>query len=98
MKKQICKREVGAGDVPLIIADSDDEASLKNMVARADVVLTTTGLISMEKVCSKPAPKRERIMWIAVSRLVYDMIGKYQDTASKSGARLVFAVALTLCF
>ena len=42
-KLKSVREEVGAGDVPLIIADSDDEASLKSMVARTDVVLTTTG-------------------------------------------------------
>ena len=69
-KLKFVREEVGAGDVPLIIADSDDEASLKIWLPGRMLFLQPLVLISfMEKVCSKPAPKRERIMWIyAVSQ------------------------------
>ena len=33
-KLKSVREEIGAGDAPIIIADSNDEASLKNMVAR----------------------------------------------------------------
>ena len=93
-KLKSVREEVGAGDVPLIIADSDDEASLKNMVARADVVLTATGPYQLYgeglfKACAEAGT--HYVDLCGEPGWMYDMIGKYQDTASKSGARLVFS-------
>ncbi len=93
-KLKSVREEVGAGDVPLIIADSDDEASLKNMVARTDVVLTTTGPYQLYgegllKACADAGT--HYVDLCGEPGWMYDMIGKYQDTASNSGARLVFS-------
>ena len=93
-KLKSVREEVGAGDVPLIIADSDDEASLKNMVARTDVVLTTTGPYQLYgegllKACAEAGT--HYVDLCGEPGWMYDMIGKYQDTASNSGARLVFS-------
>lgn len=93
-KLKSVREEVGAGDVPLIIADSNDEDSLKSMVARADVVLTTTGPYqlygeSLLKACAEAGT--HYVDLCGEPGWMYDMIGKYQDTASNSGARLVFS-------
>lgn len=93
-KLKSVREEVGAGDVPLIIADSDDEASLKNMVALTDVVLTTTGPYQLYgegllKACAEAGT--HYVDLCGEPGWMYDMIGKYQDTASNSGARLVFS-------
>ena len=93
-KLKSVREEVGAGDVPLIIADSDDEASLKSMVARADVVLTTTGPYQLYgegllKACAEAGT--HYVDLCGEPGWMYDMIGKYQDTASNSGACLVFS-------
>lgn len=93
-KLKSVREEVGAGDVPVIIADSDDEASLKSMVARADVVLTTTGPYQLYgegllKACADAGT--HYVDLCGEPGWMYDMIGKYQDTASNSGARLLFS-------
>ena len=93
-KLKSVSEEIGAGDAPIIIADSDDEASLKNMVARADVVLTTTGPYQLYgegllKACAEAGT--HYVDLCGEPGWMYDMIGKYQDTASKTGARLVFS-------
>ena len=93
-KLKSVREEVGAGDVPLIIADSDDEDSLKSMVARADVVLSTTGPYQLYgegllKACAEAGT--HYVDLCGEPGWMYDMIGKYQDTASNSGARLVFS-------
>ena len=93
-KLKSVREEIGAGGAPIIIADSDDEASLKNMVARADVVLTTTGPYQLYgeglfKACAEAGT--HYVDLCGEPGWMYDMIGKYQDTASKTGARLVFS-------
>ena len=93
-KLKSVREEVGAGDVPLIIADSDDDASIKSMVARADVVLSTTGPYQLYgegllKACAEAGT--HYVDLCGEPGWMYDMIGKYQDTASNSGARLVFS-------
>ncbi|MDP6192394.1 MAG: saccharopine dehydrogenase NADP-binding domain-containing protein, partial [Paracoccaceae bacterium] len=93
-KLKSVREEIGAGDAPIIIADADDEASLRAMVARADVVITTTGPYQLYgeglfKACAEAGT--HYVDLCGEPGWMYDMIGKYQDTASKSGARLVFS-------
>lgn len=81
-------------DVPLIIADASDPASLKAMAESAKVILTTVGPYQLYgepllaacveagtdyvDLCGEPT-------WMA------QMIVKYQEAAEKSGARIVFS-------
>ncbi|EJW20968.1 hypothetical protein IMCC14465_07640 [alpha proteobacterium IMCC14465] len=93
-KLKSVRDEIGAGDVPLIIADSDDEASLQSMVARAELVLTTTGPYQLYgeallKACAESGT--HYVDLCGEPGWMYDMIGKYLDTAKNSGARLVFS-------
>jgi short subunit dehydrogenase-like uncharacterized protein len=81
-------------DIDLIVADSDDEGSMKSLVSKTKVVLTTVGPYQIygEKLlkacvesgtgyvdlCGEPA-------WM------HQMIGKYQSAANESGAVIVFS-------
>jgi short subunit dehydrogenase-like uncharacterized protein len=81
-------------DVDLIVADSDDDASMQTLVSQTKVVLTTVGPYQIygEKLlkacvdsgtgyvdlCGEPA-------WM------HQMIAKYQSDAVKSGAVIVFS-------
>ncbi|WP_420434901.1 saccharopine dehydrogenase family protein [Hyphobacterium sp.] len=94
-KLESVRDEMGISpDVDLITADAGDPASLKAMAGSAKVVITTVGPYQLYgeallaacadagtdyvDLCGEPA-------WMA------QMIGKYQDAASASGARLVFS-------
>lgn len=86
-------RDKLSGDKPdLIIADSGDEASLRDMVAKTDVVLSTVGPYALYgealvKVCAETGTDycdlTGETQWIRA------MIDRYQRTAEQSGARLV---------
>lgn len=81
-------------DIDLIVADSDDEQSMKSLVSKTKVVLTTVGPYQIYgenllkacvesgtgyvDLCGEPA-------WM------HQMIGKYQSTANESGAVIVFS-------
>lgn len=94
-KLEAVRDEMGiSADVELITADAADPASLKAMAEAAQVVITTVGPYQLYgeallaacadagtdyvDLCGEPA-------WMA------QMIGKYQDAATASGARLVFS-------
>ncbi len=94
-KLQEVRDEIGApADTPLLTANADDPASLKAMVARAAVVITTVGPYQLYgeallaacvetgtayvDLCGEPA-------WMG------QMIRKYEDAAKASGARIVFS-------
>lgn len=94
-KLEAVRDEMGiSADVELITADAGDPASLKAMAEAAQVVITTVGPYQLYgeallaacadagtdyvDLCGEPA-------WMA------QMIGKYQDAAKASGARLVFS-------
>lgn len=83
-----------SNDIDLIVADSDDEASMQSLVSQCKVVLTTVGPYQIygEKLlkacveagtgyvdlCGEPA-------WM------HQMIAKYQDRAAQTGAVIIFS-------
>lgn len=86
---------IGApADTPLVVADADDPASMRTLAERARVVVTTVGPYQLygnalvaacaatgtayADLCGEPAWMRQ-------------MIDAHQDTARKSGARIVFS-------
>jgi len=94
-KLQEVRDEIGAPPAtPLLTANADDPASLKAMVARAKVIISTVGPYQLYgeallaacaetgtayvDLCGEPA-------WMA------QMIRKYEATAKASGARIVFS-------
>jgi short subunit dehydrogenase-like uncharacterized protein len=83
-----------AAALPLIVADAQDRASVRDMVAATRVVITTTGPFSvygsdLVAACAESGTDyvdlSGEIPWIA------QMIGSHQAQAQASGARLVFS-------
>lgn len=94
-KLQAVRDEIGApADTPLVIADADDEASLRSLCERARVVLTTVGPYQLygdkllaacvatgtdyADLCGEPA-------WMA------EQIVRHHEAAKASGARICFS-------
>lgn len=93
-KLKAVREETGAGDVPIVLADSQDENALIDMVRRTDAVLTTTGPYQLYggkllKACAEAGT--HYVDLCGEPGWMYDMIGACQETARKSGARLVFS-------
>lgn len=81
-----------AQNIPLIVADSSDESSLKNMVSKTGVVISTVGPYALYgeplvKVCAETgtdyADLTGEIQWAR------RMASKYEETAKKSGSRII---------
>lgn len=81
-----------ATQMPLIVADSEDEASLAAMCAQTRVVVTTVGPYALfgeplVKVCAESgtdyADLAGEVQWIR------KMIERYEDKAKETGARIV---------
>lgn len=81
-----------AADIPLIVADASDSSSLAAMCARTSVVATTVGPYALygETVLAECVAAgigyvdlTGEVQWIA------QMLGKYEDQARQSGARIV---------
>ena len=93
-KLEEVRAEMGLGDTPIVIADADDEASLKAMAERAKTIVTLTGPYQLygEKLlkacidagtdycdlCGEPA-------WMAAK------IRESHEAAKASGARILFS-------
>lgn len=79
-------------DLPLILADAADEAALRDMCAQTRVVISTVGPYALlgeplVKVCSEIGTDycdlTGEVQWIR------RMLDRYEETAKKSGARIV---------
>ncbi len=88
------KAELGeaANDVPLLIADSNDESSLEALCNQTKVIVSTVGPYALYgeplvKVCAETGTDycdlTGEAQWIAA------MVKKYQKAAEQSGARIV---------
>ena len=81
-----------AKKVDIIIANSNDEASLDEMTKQANVVISTVGPYlkygePLIKSCANNGTDYVDLTGEAI--FIKDMMDKYQDTASQSGARIV---------
>lgn len=87
--------EIGAPkDIPLVIADTEDQASIDAMVARTRVVLTTVGpyqLYGESLVAACAAKGTDYVDLCGEPAWMRQMIDAYAATAEKSGARIVFS-------
>ncbi|NNC98837.1 MAG: saccharopine dehydrogenase [Gammaproteobacteria bacterium] len=87
--------EIGApADTPLVVADSNDELALRNMVESTKVVITTVGpfqLYGSELVGLCAAAGTDYVDLCGESVWMRQMIDAHQTTAEKSGARIVFS-------
>lgn len=80
--------------VDLIVADASDPASLDAMVKSARCVLTTVGPYQLYGTPLVEACATNGTDYVDLSGEVawmHDMIAAYEDTAKKSGARIVFS-------
>jgi short subunit dehydrogenase-like uncharacterized protein len=80
--------------VELIVADASDPASLDAMVKSARCVLTTVGPYQLYGTPLVEACATNGTDYVDLSGEVawmHDMIAAYEDTAKKSGARIVFS-------
>ncbi|MEC5209645.1 short subunit dehydrogenase-like uncharacterized protein [Psychrobacter sp. PL15] len=78
--------------VDIIIADSTDDASLNEMTQQTQVIISTVGPYlkygeSLIKACATNGTDYVDLTGEAI--FIKDMLDKYQDTAKKSGARIV---------
>ncbi|TNE57932.1 MAG: saccharopine dehydrogenase [Alphaproteobacteria bacterium] len=81
-------------DTPLIVADIADPASIADMAKLAKCVLTTVGPYThygepLVKACVENGT--DYVDLCGEVLFMRDMIGKYEDEAKKSGARIVFS-------
>ncbi len=84
--------EVGASDVPTIIADSGDPASLAAMAASTTVVISTVGPYTTygePLVAACVEAGTDYVDLTGEPQFVRRMIDTYQDAAEASGARIV---------
>ena len=81
-------------ELPLMVVDSDDPASIKAMAERAHVVLTTVGpyqLYGAEVVAACAAAGTDYVDLCGEPPWMKDMIAAHSETAAASGARIVFS-------
>ncbi len=86
---------IGApADTPLVVADADDPASLKTMAERARVIVTTVGpyqLYGNDLVAACAAAGTAYADLCGEPAWMRHMIDAHQETARKTGARIVFS-------
>ena len=89
------RAEIGAPEtLPLIVADSDDPATLEAMCKRAKVVISTAGpyqLYGSNLVAACAKTGTDYVDLTGESHWIAQMIAAHEAEAKKSGARLVFS-------
>lgn len=91
--------EIGAligapSDLPLLVADSADRPSLDAMAARTKVIISTVGpyqLYGDELVAACAAAGTDYVDLTGEPNWIAKMIAAHQETAQRTGARLVFS-------
>jgi len=94
-KLEAVREELGIGaDLPLVLADASDPASLTSMAERAKVVLTTVGpyqLYGSELVAACALAGTDYVDLCGEPTWMKQMITAHSDAAKVSGARIVFS-------
>lgn len=94
-KLRAVRDEMGiSSDVPFVIADASDNASIQAMVKRTQVVLTTVGPYQLYgsdlvKACAELG--KDYVDLCGEPAWMHEMINAYETTAKASGARIVFS-------
>lgn len=94
-KLETVRDELGISvNVPLVVVDAGDQASIDTMVASTDVVLTTVGPYllygsSLVKACAETGT--DYVDLCGEPSWMYSMINAHGDAAKSSGARIVFS-------
>src|SRR5690606_29415543 len=94
-KLQAVRDEIGVPtDIPLLTANADDPASLRALVQRAQVIITTVGpyqLYGNDLVAACVATGTGYVDLCGEPNWMHDMIVAHGAAAKASGARIVFS-------
>lgn len=86
---------IGApGDLPLVVADADDEASVAALAARSEAVVTTVGPYQLYGAKLVAACARAGTAYLDLCgepAWMRQMIDAHEEEAKKTGARIVFS-------
>jgi short subunit dehydrogenase-like uncharacterized protein len=89
------REEMGIpADVPTVLADANEPASIKAMVEKTKVLLTTVGpyqLYGSDVVAACAKAGTDYVDLCGEPAWMHEMIAKHQDDAKASGARIVFS-------
>ena len=89
------RAEMGiSNDIELIVADSDDQVALENMVKQTKVVLTTVGPYQIYGETLLRACANHGVGYVDLCgepAWMHQMIDKYEGKAKASGAKIVFS-------
>ena len=83
-----------SASIPLVVADASDPASVRAMVERTSVVLTTVGpyqLYGSDLVAACAQAGTDYVDLCGEPNWMKEMIDTYDETARQSGARIVFS-------
>jgi len=83
-----------SGDIPLVVADADNAASVREMVARTQVLITTVGpyqLYGSDLVAACASAGTDYVDLCGEPAWMHEMIAAHGDAAKASGARIVFS-------
>jgi short subunit dehydrogenase-like uncharacterized protein len=83
-----------ASDIPLVVADASDPASIRDMVGRAQVIITTVGpyqLYGSDLVAACAAAGTDYVDLCGEPNWMQQMIDTHSEAARASGARIVFS-------
>lgn len=87
--------ELGIADnIPLVVADADNADSVREMVARTQVLLTTVGpyqLYGSDLVAACASAGTDYVDLCGEPAWMHEMIAAHGDAARASGARIVFS-------
>lgn len=91
-KLDLLAKDLFIEDIPQILADADDQASIDTLVAQTKVVISTVGPYAlygepMVKACAHSGT--DYVDLTGEPQWIHAMIEKYQETAQQSGARIV---------
>lgn len=81
-------------DIPLVVADADNPDSIREMVARTTVLLTTVGpyqLYGSDLVAACASAGTDYVDLCGEPAWMHEMITAHSDAARASGARIVFS-------
>jgi short subunit dehydrogenase-like uncharacterized protein len=94
-KLEAVRSELGISeDLPLVVADADNPASVTAMVQKAQVVITTVGpyqLYGSELVAACASAGTDYVDLCGEPAWMQEMIAQHSEAASASGARIVFS-------
>lgn len=94
-KLEAVRSELGISqDLPLVVADADNPASITAMAQKAQVVITTVGpyqLYGSELVAACASAGTDYVDLCGEPAWMQQMIAQHSEAASASGARIVFS-------